>query len=147
MSDIVDALLSKPGLYLGTQVTPHAGGDDQGVARVVVAPLPGGSGVALDYEVLTAANGCVHAEHALVTRGPTGVLLVTAHSHAPIVAIVAEAAGEPGWFPAAEGDAPFPMAVRLEVPEPGHLIWSWSYGRPGEELQVQDVGDVRLVEG
>jgi hypothetical protein len=37
------------------------------------------------------------------------------------------------------------MAIRLEVPEPGHLVYSWSYGWDKEPLKVRDVGDVRLV--
>jgi hypothetical protein len=143
MPDVLDQLLAKPGLYLGTQVTPHAPGDDVGVARILVTALPGGAGVSMDYEVLTSTNGLVHQEHAVLARGATGVLLMTSHSHAPIATVVREA--EPGWFPAGEGDAPFPMAIRLEVPEPGHLVYSWSYGSPGEELKVADVGDVRLV--
>jgi hypothetical protein len=144
MPDIVEALLSKPGLYIGSQVTPHAPGDNGGSARILVTPLPGGAGVSMDYEVLSAAHGLVHAEHAVLARGPAGIVLITGHSHAPVVAVVPEA--EPGSFPVADGDVPFPMAIRLEVPEPGHLIYSWSYGQPGEELQVRDVGDLRLVE-
>jgi hypothetical protein len=143
MPDLVDQLLAVPGLYLGSQVSPHAPGDDVGVARIVVTPLPGGSGVAMDYEVLTTAKGLNHDEHAVLARGTQGLLLMTAHSHAPVATVVHET--EPGYFPAAEGDAPFPMAIRLEIPEPGHLIYSWSYGRPGEELKVADVGDVRAV--
>jgi hypothetical protein len=144
MSDIVDALLSKPGLYVGTQASPHAEGEPVGTARILVVPLPGGAGVALDYQVLSPATGLAHAEHAVLARGMDGVLLITAHSHAPVATVVREA--EPGWFPAADGDAPFPMGIRLEVPEPGHLIYSWSYARPGEEMRLADVGDVRLVE-
>ena len=52
---------------------------------------------------------------------------------------------EPGYFPAADGAAPFPMAIRLDVPEPGHLVYSWSYGGRGEPMRVRDVGDVRRV--
>ena len=37
-------------------------------------------------------------------------------------------------------------AIRLEVPEPGHLIYTWSYGWGDQPLQVRDIGDVRLVE-
>jgi hypothetical protein len=37
------------------------------------------------------------------------------------------------------------MAIRLEVPEPGHLVYSWSYGGDKEPLRVRDVGDVRLI--
>jgi hypothetical protein len=144
MSDLVDQLLAKPGLYFGTQVTPHAGGDGRGVARVVVTPLPGGAGVSFDYEVLTPDNGRNHAEHAVLARGPEGLFIVTAHSHAPVATVVQETSA--GYFLAGEDDAPFPMAIGIKVPEPGHLIYEWSYGRPGEELQVADVGDVRLVE-
>ena len=36
------------------------------------------------------------------------------------------------------------MAIRLEVPEPGHLRYLWSYGMPGEEPQLHDEGDLRL---
>ena len=35
--------------------------------------------------------------------------------------------------------------LRLEVPEPGSLVYSWSYGRPGEDPVVRDVASVRLV--
>ena len=46
----------------------------------------------------------------------------------------------PWWQP------PFPMAIRLEVPEPGHLRYLWSYGMPGEEPKLRDEGDLTLVE-
>lgn len=142
MTDLVDQLLAGPGLYVGKQAT-HGERPGEGVARVLIAPLPGGTGVAMDYEVIVGPAGIVHAEHAMVTRTGGGTVLVTSHSHAPVTSIIPEA--EPGWFPADASAAPFPMAVRIEVPEPGHLIWSWSYGSPGEELTVRDVGDVRLV--
>ena len=54
---------------------------------------------------------------------------------------------EPGYFPGTDGQAAFPMAIRLEVPEPGELVYSWSYGSPGDELVVRDVGTLRLVTG
>jgi hypothetical protein len=56
---------------------------------------------------------------------------------------VPEAPGEPGWFPGPEGSAPFPYAVRIEVPEPGVIRYSWSYAPPGGQLSVRDVGEVR----
>lgn len=143
MPDLVDALLARTGLYLGTQLTPHAPGDGRGVARVVVTALPGGAGVSLDYEVLTPEHGRNHAEHAVVARGTAGLFLVTAHAHAPVATVAQET--EPGYFPAAPGAAPFPMAIRLEVPEPGHLVYSWSYARGDEPLQVADVGDLRHI--
>lgn len=143
MPDLVDALLATPGLHLGSQESPHAPGAERGVARIVVTPLPGGAGVAIDYEVLTTEHGRNHAEHAIVARGPAGLLLVTAHSHAEVAAVVREA--EPGFFPSTDGDSPFPMAIRIEVPEPDRIVYTWSYAMPGEELKVADIGDVRRV--
>jgi hypothetical protein len=37
------------------------------------------------------------------------------------------------------------MAIRLEEPAPGQLVFSWSYGQPGEEPVVRDVGQMKLV--
>ena len=144
MVDVIDQLTAHPGLYLGSQADPavtHAA--TPSVARITVNPLPGGSGVSLDYEVLSPQSGVVHAEHAVLTRTPNGIVLVTAHSHANLASVLHET--EPGYFPAGAGEAVFPMAIRLEVPEPGQLVYSWSYGSPGEELIVRDVGRLTLV--
>jgi hypothetical protein len=127
---------------VGKQST-HGDEPGEGVARIRVTPLPGGAGVAMDYEVIVGEAGIVHAEHAVLTRTGGGNVLVTTHSHAPVTAIVQET--DPGWFPADASAAPFPMAVRIEVPEAGHLVYSWSYGEPGGELRVRDVGDLRRV--
>jgi hypothetical protein len=143
MADLVDQLLVRPGLYLGPQADPVATAPPS-VARIDVRPLPGGSGVMFSYEVITSDNGRVHAEHAVLARTTHGLVLVTSHSHADVTTVLRES--QPGYFPAEEGASPFPMAIRLEVPEPGHLVYSWSYGMPGEELRVRDVGDVRVVE-
>ncbi len=144
MADLVELLLSKPGLYVGAQAGPHdASGEPPSIARVEITALPGGSGVMMAYEVLSATNGIVHHEHAILARGMDGLVLVTSHSHAEVTTVLKET--EPGYFPAADGAAPFPMAIRLEVPEPGHLVYTWSYGWEQEPLQVRDIGDVRLV--
>ena len=45
---IVDDLLANPGIYLGIDRETERGGDS--AAKIVVAPLPGGAGVTLDYE-------------------------------------------------------------------------------------------------
>jgi hypothetical protein len=141
----LDALMANPGLYLGRETTHEGGTDHIGVARVVVTALPGGGGVTLDYEVLSSEGVAAHTEHAVLTRTASGVVLVTAHSHAPIAAVVPEDPAEPGWFPAPPEAAPFPMAVRVETPGAGHLVYSWSYASPGEELSVRDQADVRRV--
>jgi hypothetical protein len=143
--DVIDALVAAPGVYLGQETTHEGGQDHIGVARVVVTALPGGAGVSLDYQVLTSTGTLAHDEHAVLARTAAGTVLLTAHSHAPIAAVVAEAPDEPGWFPAPADAAPFPMAVRVEVPEPGHLVYSWSYAGPGQELAVRDIADVRRV--
>jgi len=66
---IVDDLLANPGLFIGTDTV--IGTELRGAARIVVAPLPGGAGVSLDYEVLNGlAPGPVlgHVEHTLIGR-------------------------------------------------------------------------------
>ena len=144
MADLVELLLSNTGVYVGPQADPEdSSGARSSVARVEVSALPGGSGVMMAYEVLSATDGIVHHEHAVLARTTGGIALVTSHSHADVTTVLTET--EPGYFPATDGTAPFPMAIRLEVPEPGHLVYSWSYGGGQEPLRVRDVGDVRLV--
>jgi hypothetical protein len=144
MPDVLDQLISKPGLYVGTQTAPeHNAEGGPSIARLEVTPLPGGSGVMMAYEVLSPTNGVQHQEHAILARTPAGLTLVTSHSHADVTTVLSES--EPGYFPAVEGAAPFAMAIRLEVPEPGHVVYSWSYGWDQEPLKLRDIGDMRLV--
>jgi len=141
--DLVDKVLARPGLYLGPQADPaDTTGAPPQVARIAVGALPGGSGATFDYEVLS-ADGRPHLEHTMLVRTTGGLAIVTSHSHATVTTIIDET--EPGYFPAADDASPFPMAIRIEVPEPGHIIYSWSYGGPDAELRVRDVGDVRFV--
>jgi hypothetical protein len=143
MPDLVDQLIGKPGLYLGSQIDPSGGqANTNSVAHIVVTALPGGSGVSFDYDVV-APDGIHHTEHTVLGRTSNGLAIITAHSHGNVVTVAPES--EPGYFVAPDGSSPFPMAIRIEVPEPGHIIYSWSYGRPGDEMQVRDVGDVKLV--
>jgi hypothetical protein len=143
MHDLVELLISHPGLYVGPQADPtDASGKSPSVARINVSTLPGRSGVMFEYDVLSPSEGRVHHEHAVLARTMTGLVLVTSHSHADTTAVLTES--EPGYFEP-DGAAPFPMAIRLEIPEPGHLVYSWSYGWEKEPLRVRDVGDVRLI--
>jgi hypothetical protein len=140
---IVDDLLQHPGLYLGIDRDTRGSGD--AAARIVVTPLPGGAGVALDYETFNPTNPerlRPHHEHALLARAAAGpALLVTAHSHADSLAVLREA--EPGVFVLGEA-APFPMKITIGMPEPGLLVHTGWYGRPGEEPEERDRAEVRL---
>jgi hypothetical protein len=138
---IVDDLLANPGLYTG--VDRLAGSDRTGVARIVVTPLPGRSGVTLDYEVVdvtTPDNGRSHVEHTMIARTHGGgAVMVIGHPHADSVAVLRETA--PGVFEPGDEPAAFPMKVVVSVPEPGRIRHSWWYGRPGETAVERDVAE------
>jgi hypothetical protein len=135
---IVDDLLANPGIYLGIDREPERGGDS--AAKIVIAPLPGGAGVTLDYETFNPTNaGRIrgHAEHAVIGRTHGGgAILVTGHIHGDSVAVLRER--EPGVFVMGDEPSAFPMAITIAVPEPGKLVHSWSYGAPGEDPVERD---------
>jgi hypothetical protein len=144
---IVEDLLQHPGLYIGIDRDPDGGGE--AAARIMVTRLPGGAGVSLDYETFNPANPDrirAHAEHAVLARMHSGpAILVTGHVHAESVAVLREA--EPGVFELGEEGSPFPMKIVLSMPQPGHLMHSWWYGRPGEAAQARDVAELTLTTG
>lgn len=143
---IVDDLLANPGLYLG--IDEVAGTEFRGAARIVVAPLPGGSGVTLDYEVLNPAhpdNVRGHVEHTMLARTHGGgTVMVIGHPHASTVAVLRET--EPGTFEVGGGSEPFPMKVVVSMPEPGQIRHAWWYGRPGGAAEERDVSLVTRVD-
>jgi len=142
---IVDDLLAHPGLYIG--IDRVAGSEPGGAARIVVSPLPGGSGVTLDYEIFNPATPDRirgHIEHTIVARTHEGpAVMVIGHDHAGSVAILREAA--PGVFELGPEGSPFPMKVELTMPEPGQLRHSWWYGSPGEVAIERDVAELKRV--
>ena len=142
---IVDDLVAHPGLYIG--IDSVAGSERRGAARIAVAPLPGGAGVTLDYEVFNPATPDRirgHIEHTIVARTHDGgSVMVIGHEHAPSVAILREA--EPGIFELGAEGSPFPMRVELTMPEPGQLRHSWWYGAPGEEAVEREVSVVNRM--
>lgn len=144
--DLVDQLLAQTGLHIGTDRDPT--NDDRGpqAARIVVTALPGRCGVMFDYEGLaqTEVRPQAHAEHAVLARTPNGLALYSASIHAPVLVELRET--QPGHFDAVEGGAPFPMAIRIEVPSPGRLVYSWLFGAPGREITVRNIGEVKLVD-
>src|SRR2546423_14562083 len=144
---IVDDLLANPGLYIGIDTVANS--DLRGAARIVVTPLPGGSGVNLDYEVLNAAvadgrpiRG--HVEHTMLARTHDGGAgMVIGHAHANSVAILPET--QPGTFELGTEGSPFPMKVMVSMPEPGRLRHAWWYSAPGEELVERDVSELARI--
>jgi hypothetical protein len=142
---IIDDLLEHPGLYLGVDTV--ADSDRRGAARMVVTPLPGRSGVTLDYEIL---NGLMpdqvrgHVEHTVVARAQGGAtVMIVADTHASVVTTLVETS--PGVFEPGPEGSPYPMRVGLTMTEPGVLRHSWAYGRPGDEPVERDVSVVRLA--
>jgi hypothetical protein len=141
---IVDDLLTSPGLYVGKDTV--VGTEFVGAARILVSPLPGGAGVSLDYEILSAVRpGPVlgHVEHTVIGKADDGsTVMVIAHTHGDAISILHET--EPGVFE--PGDvAPYPMKVVLSVPKPGRLRHAWWYGSPGQELVERDVAELEIV--
>jgi hypothetical protein len=130
---IVEDLLGHPGLNLGIDRVTNT--DRVGAARIVLTPLPGQAGVALDYEILnpeTPDRLRGHVEHTMIGhthQGPT--VMVISDMHAPSVGILWETA--PGVFEAGDQVTPYPMKVVLSMPKADHLHHAWWFGAPGEE--------------
>lgn len=142
---IVDDLLANPGTYFGIDRELQRGG--QGAAKIVIAPLPGGAGVTLDYETFDPGKAeriRGHAEHAVIGRTHGGgAILVTGHLHGDSVTVLRER--EPGVFVMGDEPSAFPVAITISVPAPGKLVHSWSYGSPGEEPVERDRAELTLL--
>jgi hypothetical protein len=141
---IVDDLLAHPGLYLG--VDRVADSDHVGVARMTVTALPGGAGVALDYEIFNVDTPGIrgHVEHTIVAKTHDGpAVMVIGHTHAESITIFHET--DAGTFELVDEASPYPMKVVLTVPEPGRLRHAWWYGRPGQEAIERDISELTLT--
>jgi hypothetical protein len=147
--DLVDRLLAQTGLYVGTDRRPE--GHERPypttqIARIRVSALPGGVGVSFDYEGLSGnpERRMTHREHAVLARTADGLALHSVSIHAPVLVELRES--EPGYFRAGAGAAPFPVAIRIEIPAAGELVYTWLFGEPGEaEVRVGNIGEVALV--
>jgi hypothetical protein len=141
---IIDELMAAPGLYLGIDTVSET--DYQGAARLVVTPLPGASGVALDYEIFNPQmpeNVRGHVEHTMLVRAGDGsARMVIAHPHASTAAFLRET--QPGTFEP-DGAEPFPMKVVISMTGDGKLRHAWWYGRPGGEAVERDVSTLERV--
>ena len=114
-----------------------------------VSVLPGGAGVALDYEILYLAPGPVlgRVQHTVIGKADDGTtIMVIAHNtHGEGITILRET--QPGVFEPGDGPAPHPMTVtvRLSVPEPGKLRHAWSSLGPGYDEIESDVAELEFV--
>ena len=139
---IVEELLANPGLYVGLDRVANA--DRVGAARIIVAPLPGEAGVAIDYEIFNPASPDRlrgHVEHTMLGRthgGPN--MMVISDMHAGSLAILQET--EPGVFELGAQPAAYPMKVVISVPEAGRLHHAWWFGAPGEAAVERVVADL-----
>ena len=139
---IVDDLLANPGLYIGKDRVLNT--DRVGAARILVTPLPGKSGVTLDYEIFNPSSPDRlhgHIEHTMVGRthgGPS--VMVISDMHASSMAILRETG--PGVFELSGQPAAYPMKVVISVPAPGQLHHAWWFGAPGEEAIERVVADL-----
>ena len=143
--DLVDLLLAHTGLYLGTDQDPARTDRAPQVARINVSALPGRVGVTFDYEGIRhdPNRPLGHAEHAVLARTANGLVLHSASNHAPTLIELREAT--PGYFEAAEGSVPFALAIQIEVPAAGRLVYTWLFGQPGGDVRVGNIGDVTLT--
>ena len=139
---IIDDLLTNPGLYVGTDRVMDA--DRVGAARILLTPLPGQSGVALDYEIFNPSaperlHG--HVEHTMIGRSHEGPnLMVISDMHAPSIAVLHET--EPGVFELCGEPSAYPMKVVISVPEPGRLHHAWWFGPPGDDAVERVVAEL-----
>jgi len=141
---IIDELLAHPGVYVGLDRDPTT--QRVSAARIVVSPLPGGAGVTLDFESFNTHDADRirgHAERALLGwTHDGGSILVTAHIHANSVAVLRES--DPGVFVLGDESSPFPLAIEISAPEPGKLVYVWSFGPPGGEIVERDRAELTL---
>jgi hypothetical protein len=139
---IVEDLLANPGLYVGQDRV--LGADRIGAARILVTPLPGRSGVTLDYEIFnpsTPERLHGHTEHTMVGRSHEGPnLMVISDMHAASLSILRET--DPGVFELGGAPSAYPMKVVISVPEPGRLHHAWWYGAAGGEAVERVVAEL-----
>jgi hypothetical protein len=141
---IIDELLAHPGVYVGLDRDPTT--QRVSAAKIVVTPLPGDGGVTLDFESFNPDETRVrgHAEHALLGRTHGGgAILVTGHIHADSVAVLRES--DPGVFVLGDESSSFPLAIEISAPEPGKLVYVWSFGAPGGEIVERDRAELTLT--
>ena len=145
---IVADLLANTGLYVGRDTVMRS--DLVGAARIVVARLPGGAGVSLDYEILNGlAPGPVlgHLEHTVIGTADDGTtVMVIAHTHGQAITILHET--EPGVFEPGDAPVPYPMKVVVSVPA---ACWSTPpfvvvrIAGHGARLDARNVAELEIV--
>ena len=141
---VVDELRALSGCYIGSGWMALEDKPPR-VARLVVTPVPGGSGVALDYEVVSIEGKVLHREHSMLVAPRDGVaMLLVAHAGDERAVVLREV--EPGLFAEAQSE-PYregQMAIRIETTHGGiRHAYCWA-GQDGKFAEV-DVAEVRLT--
>ena len=67
---------------------------------------------------------------------------MSGHIHGDSVSVLRET--DPGVFVMGDEPSAFPVGIKISVPAPGKLVYSWSYGAPGEEPIERDRAELTL---
>jgi len=137
-----ERLAQVPGLYVGPGEGVESG---PFLGRVQIGRLPNG-GASIDYEALSHDHAMQHREHSLLVIGPGGRdRLFVAYSESPYVVELVETKPDSGRFEQPASAGPYKLAVRLEMAEPGRLVYGWWWGAQGETPIERSRVDVRAV--
>jgi hypothetical protein len=140
---LIDDLLTNAGFYVGSGASPRL----QWVARLVLTPLPGAAGVAVDFEALSSEGRVLRKEHSILAEaadGPT-ILVVATYRGDNKVLVLREI--EPGFFAEAQSGTyrKGQMAVRVGVPQAGAIRYAYCYAEENGTFEEVDVADLTLV--
>jgi hypothetical protein len=142
---VVDDLLANAGSYIGRGWFAPAERPPR-VCRLVIAPLPGLSGVAFDYDVISLEGELKHREHSMLARSSDdATILVVGYHGSPTVALLHEI--EPGFFAERQQEAyrPGQMGVKIQVPESGRVRHAYCWAADDGQFAEMDVADLRAV--
>lgn len=137
VKDLLDSLVSAPGIYRGRGDGPDSG---PFVARIAVTPVVCGRAVTLDYEASSDSDGLQHVEHAVLSGDDDGRLALHV-VRLDVPGVVRFTASRPGEFTSYDG--PIKARIVITVPGPDALTYAWWWSRDGRDPREQSRADVR----